>query len=130
VRVDEPRADHAHRSAVNGVCEVTVQGQRLLAAAGSDGTVRLWDPDTGLHHASLQGHRSAVNGVCEVTVHGQYLLATAGEDRTVRLWDPQTGTCVLRIITNRPALAVTWVTRLLAIGLDTGILMITADTLS
>ena len=35
---------------------------RLLATAGSDGTVRLWDPATGEHRRTLTGHTSQVAG--------------------------------------------------------------------
>jgi hypothetical protein len=60
---------------------------RLLATAGADRTVRLWDVATGhLHGVPLTGHTDAVHGLA-FSPNGR-LLATASADTTVRLWDP------------------------------------------
>ena len=53
-------------------------GRQLLASAGSDGTVRIWDPETGQQRAMLEGHRGGVRAVCPVTVAGK---AAAGQRR-------------------------------------------------
>jgi WD40 repeat protein len=59
---------------------------QLLATAGWDRTVRLWDVATGQPHGTpLTGHTGTVTGVV-FSPDGQ-LLATASNDRTVRLWD-------------------------------------------
>ncbi|HXZ73552.1 MAG TPA: WD40 repeat domain-containing protein, partial [Streptosporangiaceae bacterium] len=91
----KPRSERAvlegHQGWVNGVCPVTVGGQKLLASAGGDGTVRIWDPATGQLRAVLEGHQGWVYAVCPLTVAGKQLLASAGVDGTVRIWDPQTG---------------------------------------
>jgi WD40 repeat protein len=58
----------------------------LLATAGQDSTVRLWDTATGQPHGQpLTGHTGAVNAVA-FSPDGS-LLASAGADATVRLWD-------------------------------------------
>jgi WD40 repeat protein len=89
------RAEHTvlegHAGGVRAVCPVKVHEQVMLASAGSDATVRLWDPVTGQQQRILQGHVGSVNAVCQLEMQGQTLLASAGEDTTVRLWDPVTG---------------------------------------
>jgi WD40 repeat protein/transcriptional regulator with XRE-family HTH domain len=60
---------------------------RLLASAGSDGTVRLWNLATR-RPAGAPLHASARNGVRGVAFSPDgRLLASAGSDGTVRLWN-------------------------------------------
>ncbi|MEU4645656.1 WD40 repeat domain-containing protein, partial [Micromonospora sp. NPDC023814] len=63
----------------------------LLATAGADGTVWVWDA-TGLRAITLvgqplRGHTDDVTAVVFGRVGGLDLLATAGADGTVRVWD-------------------------------------------
>ncbi|MFC7279468.1 trypsin-like peptidase domain-containing protein [Paractinoplanes rhizophilus] len=82
-----PRVEHAalegHTDWVNSVCAV----KGLLASAGDDATIRLWNPLTGHEQAVLTGHAGPVNSVCAV----RGMLASGGNDGTVRLWNPATG---------------------------------------
>ncbi|MEV5429471.1 TIR domain-containing protein [Streptomyces sp. NPDC052701] len=57
----------------------------LLATAGDDRTIRLWDPHTGRETAALTGHTGRVLAVA-FSPDGS-LLASGGEDGTVRLWN-------------------------------------------
>lgn len=73
-----------------GVLSVAFSSQGgLLATAGSDKTVRLWNPNTGEHLRTLNGHTKGVTAVA-FSLDGR-LLATGSVDKTVQLWSPKTG---------------------------------------
>src|SRR5262245_48961224 len=61
----------------------------LLASAGHDRLVRLWDPATGRLVRKLSGHQHQVRAVA-FSPDGK-VLASASWDGTVRCWDPETG---------------------------------------
>ncbi|MGH4029135.1 WD40 repeat domain-containing protein [Actinomycetota bacterium Odt1-20B] len=68
-------------------------GRALLAGAGWDPYVWLWDTGSDDRPRELPGHRGRVNALCAVPPGGagRTLLASGSHDGTVRLWDPGTG---------------------------------------
>jgi serine/threonine protein kinase/WD40 repeat protein len=62
---------------------------RLLATAGWDGTVRLWDVDTGRQRAVLRGHEGPVR--CVAFSPDGATVASGSFDRSVRLWSSSGG---------------------------------------
>jgi RNA polymerase sigma factor (sigma-70 family) len=64
-------------------------GGKVLAAAGYDGDVRVWDAATGALRHTLGGHGAAARAVA-FSPDGT-VLATGGENGRVRLWDAKTG---------------------------------------
>jgi WD40 repeat protein len=62
---------------------------RLLASAGGDRTVRLWDPHSGTLVRTLTGHSDFVYAVA-FSPDGR-LIASGSEDKSVRLWDVASG---------------------------------------
>jgi WD40 repeat protein len=77
-----------HTEPVNALAVVVLpDGRQLLASAGDDRSVRLWDPATGQPVAELVGHTSTVKALTVVVLpDGWRLLASAGSDRSVVLW--------------------------------------------
>ncbi|MDG4803771.1 AAA family ATPase [Micromonospora sp. WMMD980] len=81
-----------HSQAVYDVAAVELDDRRLLASAGDDGTVRLWDPLTNQAEAVFTCHVDTIRGLCAVRAgDGRTLIATASHDGTVGLWDPRSG---------------------------------------
>ena len=92
-------ADHALRRVLTGhtgyVMAVAVAPDgSWLGSGGWDGTVKIWDVETGRVRASLSGHasRDRIHRVAAVAVapDGSW-LASGGSDGTVRIWDMDTG---------------------------------------
>jgi WD40 repeat protein len=84
-----------HVGSVNALCvlpDPDPNGRRLIASAGDDGTVRLWEPSTSTPVGEpMTGHDGTVETVCALRGRaGVTLLATGGSDGTIRLWDAAT----------------------------------------
>ncbi len=76
-----------HEGGVRAVA-LAADATRALSG-GDDGTLRLWDLESGAEMRRLEGHEGWVNAVA-VTADGTRALS-GGFDRTLRLWDLERG---------------------------------------
>ncbi|OUD00844.1 NACHT and WD repeat domain-containing protein [Streptomyces swartbergensis] len=94
-----------HSGWVRALCSVpAVEGRTLVASAGHDASIRLWDPVTGdrvrdwldIPRADRQWadwpRSNWTMAVCAVTgIDGRPMIVSAHEDDHMRRWDPVTG---------------------------------------
>lgn len=95
----------SHRGAVSHVA--FHPANLLLATAGADGTIRLWDPRTEQLVRVLVGHDNWVTSVVW-SPDGGY-LASSSRDGTVRLWEAASGN-LLKVLrgSESPVYCVAW----------------------
>jgi WD40 repeat protein/transcriptional regulator with XRE-family HTH domain len=92
---DSPGAEPAfpaHNGPVRDLCLIErAGGPPLLASAGNDGTIRIWDTGSWAPHGDpLTGHEGWIWSIASIS-GAVPRLASAGADGTVRLWDPLSG---------------------------------------
>ena len=63
----------------------------LVASAGEDQVIRIWDVERGKLIQSLSGHTKQIWSV-EFSPDGNRLVSGSG-DRTAKMWDVKTGEC-------------------------------------
>lgn len=117
-----------HSRTVRALAEVVVDGKQMLASAGDDRTIRIWNVHNGVCTAVLTGHLDGVNALCSVTVDGRPLLASGGKDRMIRVWNPSGGSPILSIPVYYPVLSCLEVSGLLFAGLSAGSLALNLNT--
>ncbi|HET6532884.1 MAG TPA: WD40 repeat domain-containing protein [Actinoplanes sp.] len=90
------RRAHAHAVGVSALCAIPSRSGTRIASAGHDGTVRIWNLDTGRQELAFADHKGRVRAACALMLRGQELIASAGDDQVIRIWD--TGTGVAQVV--------------------------------
>jgi WD40 repeat protein/transcriptional regulator with XRE-family HTH domain len=77
----------------------SADGKRLVSA-GSDGTLRWWNPQTGECILSRKGHAGPVQSL-RASPDGR-LLASCGDDGTIQIWEMESGDHITTLRRDRP----------------------------
>jgi WD40 repeat protein len=96
------------------------QGGVWLAAGVLDGSVHVWNAQTGEPSWTMQEHDEGISALCFT----EYGLVSASKDGTVRLWSVQDGTCYRVLVSGSPVDSVCVVKNGIAVGLVSGAIRI------
>ena len=79
-----------HSSWVNSVA-YSPDGTKIISGS-TDGTVKIWDANTGQCLKTLEGHSYSVNSVA-YSPDGTKIISCS-EDKTIKIWNANTGQCL------------------------------------
>jgi WD40 repeat protein len=118
----------AHDKPITALCVLPESGTgRMLVSCSADGSVRVWDVDTGEQaFATLQGHRGSVDALCVLAqatgpAAGRTMLVSGGDDRIVRFWDLESDLPVLEIPVRHRVLSLAAIGGMVHVGLTAGV---------
>ena len=79
-----------HTATVNSVTVGSSVADTLIVSGSEDGTVRVWNADTGRPEAVLSGHQGWVYSVAFGEFDGRSVIISGGRDGLIRVWDLET----------------------------------------
>lgn len=86
-----PSGRSGRKGAITRPVEPTQSLNYMIASAGADRTIRIWDSQTGDCLQTLEGHTDCIY---DIAIHPyRQSLVSASHDKTLRYWDLHTGKC-------------------------------------
>jgi WD40 repeat protein len=93
-----------HTGSVNAIAVAQLPHGPVAVSGSDDGTVRVWDLETGaLVGRPFTGHTAAVRAVAVTELQSRSVAISASNDHSVQIWDLETGAVIRKPITNRIA---------------------------
>src|SRR4051812_353116 len=98
---------HTLRGHYNAICRIAWSPDgRMLASPSNDGTIRIWDAESGKALAVLEGHTGIVYNVAW-SPDGRTLIST-GQGYWMVLWDTNTWKGIAALETTGTTYSVAW----------------------
>ena len=79
---------NGHTAAVNGI--LLTKDEKKMISYSADGTIKIWEMESGKLIKSLEGHASNVRGV-QLTIDEKKIISYSGSSDTIKIWDMETG---------------------------------------
>ncbi len=91
-----------HKSFIYTLKELRVKlnNRNVLASAGGDKLIKIWDMEDYKNIGILQGHSDQILSLCEIKNQERKLLLSTGEDKKLILWDLENFS-LLKIFVNK-----------------------------